>query len=279
VIAAYLRSDDEEPEVAEPPVGATPVVSRPTRTPTAAPEALLAARELAVGYHGRPVVRGLEFEVRSGEVVALLGANRAGKTTALLGLAGEILPLEGEVYWLGKRVSKRVPLHKRAAHGLGFVTDERSVFMQLTVAENLRLGRCDPAQVTGLFPELETMLKRRAGLLSGGQQQMLGLGRALARHPKVLLVDELSLGLAPMVVTRLMDALRHAADEHGVGVVLVEQHVQQALRIADRVCVIAGGQMTLTGTVDEVGDSVADAFLADVLGIQSPEAVAIAEPG
>ncbi len=137
------------------------------------------------------------------------------------------------------------------------------------MAENLRVdANCDVDQVLTLFPELRPILKRRAGLLSGGEQQMLGLGRALARHPRVLLVDEMSLGLAPMIVTRLMEVLRQAADEHGVGVIMVEQHVQEALQIADRVCVVAGGRMTLTGTVDEVVHRVEDAFLADVLGAQ-----------
>jgi ABC-type branched-subunit amino acid transport system ATPase component len=222
---------------------------------------------MAVGYYEHPVVRGIELQVRPGEITALLGANRAGKTTTLLGLAGAVQPLEGEVEWLGETLNKRVPLHRRAAQGLGFLTDERAVFMQLTVAENLRVdSRCDVSEVLRLFPELRDHMHRRAGLLSGGQQQMLGLGRALARNPKVLLVDEMSLGLAPHVVSRLMEVLRQAANERGVGVVLVEQHVQEALRIADRVCVVAGGRMTLSGNVDDVIDGVEDAFLADVLG-------------
>jgi branched-chain amino acid transport system ATP-binding protein len=128
-----------------------------------------------------------------------------------------------------------------------------------------------------LFPELKRLMKRRAGLLSGGEQQMLGLGRALARHPKVLLVDEMSLGLAPIIVGRLLHALRQASDQQGVGVVLVEQHVQQALNISDRVCVIAGGRMTLEGRVEDVGHQVADAFLADVLGHGGAADVAAAQ--
>jgi sulfate-transporting ATPase len=279
VIAAYLRTETEEAaaEAAEAEAAAEAVgdgapririaalgPARAEKPRVGAP--LLAARDLSVGYYGHPVLQGLDFEVYPGEVVALLGANRAGKTTTLLGLAGEIRPLAGEVEWLGERVSKRVPLHKRAAQGLGFVTDERSVFMRLTVAENLRVGRCDEEWAMTLFPELRKLLKRRAGLLSGGEQQMLGLGRALARNPKVLLVDEMSLGLAPIIVSRLLDALRQAADERNVGIVLVEQHVQQALAMSDRVCVIAGGRMTLEGSVAEVGHRVADAFLADVLG-------------
>jgi ABC-type branched-subunit amino acid transport system ATPase component len=266
VISAYLRGDAEERAEEEGEIVAA-AQSRRARRASGDQSVLLAARDMAVGYYDHPVVRGIDLEVRAGEVIALLGANRAGKTTTLLGLAGAIEPLEGEVDWLGERLSKRVPLHKRAAQGLGFLTDERAVFQQLTVAENLRVdANCDPAHVMALFPELEQHMNRRAGLLSGGQQQMLGLGRALARRPKVLLIDEMSLGLAPIIVSRLMQVVRQAADEQGIGVVLVEQHVQEAMRIADRVCVVAGGRMTLAGNVEEVVDRVEDAFLADVLG-------------
>jgi sulfate-transporting ATPase len=260
VIDAYLRRDSERTgeeqaapafRRAKPPVG----------------DVFLAARDLAVGYYEHPVVRDINLEVRAGEVIALLGANRAGKTTTLLGLAGAIKPLAGEVYWLGKRIEKRTPLNKRAAQGLGFLLEGRAVFQGLSVMANLRVDkRCDVDLALELFPELEVFLKRRAGLLSGGQQQMLGLARALARRPKVLLVDEMSLGIAPQIVTRLMDVLRKAADEQGVGVVLVEQHVHEALRISDRVCVVAGGRMTLSGAVADVHDRVESAFLADVLG-------------
>ena len=262
VIAAYLRGDAAEPAADG---------QRATAVNRARVEqqrdVLLAAHGLAVGYYDHPVVRDVDLEIRAGEVTALLGANRAGKTTTLLGFAGVIQPLAGEVYWLGQLVQKRMPLHVRAAQGLGFLTDGRSVFQELTVRENLRLDKgCDIKQALRLFPELEALLDRRAGLLSGGEQQMLGLGRALARHPKVLLVDEMSLGIAPLVVKRLMDVVRQAADEHGIGVLIVEQHVHEALRISDRVCVIAGGRMTLTGTVEEVHNRVEEAFLADVLG-------------
>ena len=266
VIDAYLRGHSSDHAKEDVEVGAAARTRRERRSAERG-DVLLAARGMAVGYYETPVVRGIELEVRPGEITALLGANRAGKTTTLLGLAGAVQPLEGEVEWLGETLTKRVPLHKRASQGLGFLTDERAVFQQLTVAQNLRVdARCDIDEVLRLFPELQPHLNRRAGLLSGGQQQMLGLGRALARSPRVLLVDEMSLGLAPAVVARLMEVLRQAADEHGVGVVLVEQHVQEALRISDRVCVVAGGRMTLAGNVDDVIDQVEDAFLADVLG-------------
>jgi sulfate-transporting ATPase len=264
VIAAYLRGDADVHEEGD---AAARVPASTSRQAAPRTDVLLAARNMAVGYYGHPVVQGIHLDLHAGEVIALLGANRAGKTTTLLALAGVNAPLDGTVYWLGERVTKRVALNRLAEQGLGFLTEERSVFRQLTVAENLRVGGCDVDDALSLFPELEEPLKRRrkVGLLSGGQQQMLGLARALARHPKVLLVDEMSLGLAPMMVTRLMDAMREAADR-GVGVILVEQHVPQALRIADHVCVLASGQMTLSGSVSEVGDRVDAAFLADVLG-------------
>ena len=138
-------------------------------------DCVLAARDLTVGYYGRPVVRDVQIELHRGEVVALLGANRAGKTTTLLGLAGAIPPIEGEVEWLGERVTKRATPQRLAAQGLGILAEDRAVFRQLTVAENLRVARSDVAAIA-LFPELEPLLKRKVGLLSGGEQQMVGHG-------------------------------------------------------------------------------------------------------
>jgi branched-chain amino acid transport system ATP-binding protein len=183
----------------------------------------------------------------------LLGPNGAGKTTTLLTLAGALPKIAGEVYMDGRPA--RLPLHRRVRHGLSFVTEERSVFMDLSVEENLRVGRCRTDEALRLFPELKHLLTRRAGLLSGGEQQMLTLGRALARKPRLLLIDELSLGLAPMVVSRLLQAVRAAADD-GVGVLLVEQHVDQAMRIADHVSVLERGRVVLQGTRSEVADRV-----------------------
>jgi branched-chain amino acid transport system ATP-binding protein len=208
--------------------------------------ALLEARGLCAGYGDVSVVRGLDLEVRPGEVVALLGANGAGKSTTMRTLAGELSPLAGEVRFLGDPSAG--PLHRRARKGLAFVTEERSVFMGLTTRQNIGVGRCDAKAVTGLFPELEPLLGRRAGLLSGGEQQMLTLGRALARDGvQLLLADELSLGLAPKAVGRLLDAVRAAADG-GLGVLLVEQHIHRVLDVADRVYVLARGGVQYAST-------------------------------
>jgi branched-chain amino acid transport system ATP-binding protein len=215
--------------------------------------ALLEAVDLSAGYNGQPVVRDLELEVQPGEIVALFGPNGAGKTTTLLTLAGELPTIAGEVRMDGQPAPSS--LHRRARNGLSFVTEERSVFMEMTVDENLRVARVDKARALELFPELGPLMGRRAGLLSGGEQQMLTLGRALARRPRLLLVDELSLGLAPLIVRRLLDALRAAADT-GVGVLLVEQHVDQALKQVDRVYVMERGLVILKGPKSEVADRV-----------------------
>jgi branched-chain amino acid transport system ATP-binding protein len=227
---------------------------------TPMPDALLSARGMSAGYHKHPVVEGIDLEVRPGEVVALLGPNGAGKTTTLLALTGELTPLAGEVYFRGEKTT--APLHRRARNGLAFVTEERSVFPQLTAAENLKIGRGNDEIALSLFPELQPLLKRRGGLLSGGEQQMLTLARALSREPVLLLADELSLGLAPLVVARLLKAVRAAADERGVGVLLVEQHVKQALRVADRVLVMRGGRIVLSGKSSEVEGRLEEAYLS-----------------
>jgi len=207
---------------------------------------LLEAIDLSAGYGSLAAVRNLNLSIGEGEIVALLGANGAGKTTTILTLCGELQPLGGEVRWLGEPAT--APLHVRARQGLSLVTEEKSVFMGLSAAENLRLGRGDPEAAVELFPELVPHLGRRTGLLSGGQQQMLTLARALAGRPRVLLADELSLGLAPILVSRLLEAVRRAADTQGTGVLLVEQHVRQALRWADRIYVLQRGNCVLEDT-------------------------------
>jgi branched-chain amino acid transport system ATP-binding protein len=213
-------------------------------------ETLLECRGLSAGYGHLAAIRDLDLRVDAGEVVALIGPNGAGKTSTLLALAGELEPMKGEVRWMGEVTT--APLHARCRAGLGYLTEERSVIMNLTGAENLRLAGVAPEKAIELFPALQPVLKRTAGLLSGGEQQMLSLARALGRDPKVLLADELSLGLAPLVVTRLLAALQAAAHERDVGILLVEQHVRQALGVADRVYVMDRGSITLSGPVDEV---------------------------
>ena len=239
-------------------------IAMPSATSFAEPRtALLAARDLAAGYHGHPVVEGVNLEVGAGEVLVLLGANGAGKTTTLRTLAGELAPIAGEVLVDG--VSTRAALDRRARGGLAFVPEERAVYNKLTVHENLKVGRSDIAAALILFPELQPLLKRAAGLCSGGEQQMLALAKALARGPKCLLADELSLGLAPRIVARLLDAVRTAADTHGLAVVLVEQHVSKALAVADRVQVMRRGRIVLEGTASEFvdrGDELQALYLA-----------------
>jgi branched-chain amino acid transport system ATP-binding protein len=221
------------------------------------------ARGISAGYGPQPVVHEIELEVHPGEVVALLGPNGAGKTTTLLALSGELPLIAGEVALGGART--RVPLYRRAQQGLMFITEEKSVFMALTTRDNLRVADVELADALALFPELERRLDVRGGLLSGGEQQMLSLARGLCRKPKVLLADELSMGLAPMVVTRLLEAVRAAADEQGTAVLLVEQHVRQALKYADRAYVMRRGRIALSGTATELGGRLAeieDSYLA-----------------
>lgn len=226
-------------------------------------EHLIEARGVSAGYGKVAVVRDLDLHVAAGEVVALLGANGAGKTTTLLTLAGELAPLAGEVRFLGK--ADRSPMHVRCRSGLSFVTEGRSVIMDMSVADNLKLAGVPVAVAVRHFPHLERILDRRAGLCSGGEQQMLSLARALGREPKILLADELSLGLAPIVVQSLLQAVRKAASEDGVGVLLVEQHVRLALGIADRVYVMERGRIVLSGTSKEVSrelDAIEAAYLS-----------------
>jgi branched-chain amino acid transport system ATP-binding protein len=217
--------------------------------PRPAPTVLLEARGLVAGYGQSKIVRNLDLQVHASEVVALLGPNGAGKSTTLMTLAGVLPALGGEVLLHGAVTT--APLHKRVRAGLGLVSEERSVLMRLSVAENLRVNRGDSDHALELFPELKPHLSRRVGDLSGGQQQILALARALSRRPKVLLADELSLGLAPQVIDRLLKAVREAATG-GVGVLLVEQHLEKALAIADRVLAMQRGEIKVTGTPADI---------------------------
>jgi branched-chain amino acid transport system ATP-binding protein len=215
---------------------------------------VLETRDVNAGYGDLTVVRDLNLRVSSGEIVALLGRNGAGKTTALLTLAGALRPLSGEVRFLG--APDKSSLAARARRGLGLMTDDRSMFFSLTVRENLRLARGSDG-VLSLFPELDRLLDRPAGLLSGGEQQMLGLACVLTREPKLLLIDELSFGLAPRIVQRLMRAVRQAADR-GAAVILVEQFARLALDVADRAYVLVNGRVGSEGTTDELRANVAE---------------------
>ncbi len=281
VIAAYLGSREEIEEPVNVEVGPAPVVPvvpvvpaapavrvvEPRRPATAATDVpLVEARGLSAGYGELAAVRDLDLTVRPGEVVALLGANGAGKTTTLLALAGELKPLSGTVVWRGRPSTAR--LHRRARDGMAFVPEERSVFMQLTTDENLRLGRGSRERALNLFPELEPLLGRRAGLLSGGEQQILTLARALSGEPTLLLADELSLGLAPLVVDRLLRAVRNAADA-GLGVLLVEQQVTRALDVADRVYLLRRGRVTFDGVPSDLArdwSHLERSYLSEVAG-------------
>jgi branched-chain amino acid transport system ATP-binding protein len=218
---------------------------------------LLSIEGLDAGHAGVPAARDLTMTVGAGEVVALLGANGAGKTTVLRTVAGEIPPIKGAVRFAGDDVRSR-PAHRRARDGIALVPDDRALFADLTVRENIRLARRRGAssedEVLDILPELRKCLGRKAGVLSGGEQQMLALGRALIGRPRLLLVDEMSMGLAPVIVARLLPLLRRMAVDHGAGVLFVEQHVGMALDVADRGYVLARGRVVLEGSAAELSE-------------------------
>jgi branched-chain amino acid transport system ATP-binding protein len=211
---------------------------------------ILHATDLSLGYGGGPVVSDFNLTVSPGEVVAIVGANGAGKTTTLLGLAGAIQALSGSVTFDG--VDQNSGLSANARRGMGLLTDDRSIFRSLTTWENLRLGGGTPEEAVRVFPALERLRRRKAGLLSGGEQQMLGLARVIARRPKLLLADELSLGLAPIIVRSLFDSVRRLADERGTAVVIVEQHVRLVLQMADTALVLDRGRVVYSGSAADL---------------------------
>jgi branched-chain amino acid transport system ATP-binding protein len=218
--------------------------------------AMLTCSGLDAGYvPGRPVLRDVDLSLEPGTVLALLGPNGAGKTTLLLTIAGLQPPLAGRIGLGGVPVRPGSP---RAAvrAGLVLVPDDRSLFKDLTVTENLKLAaRRGSAKIDVIFeyfPELKRRVKVTAGNLSGGEQQMLAIGRALMQDPKVLLIDELSMGLAPVIVETLLPVIRRVADDTGAACVIVEQHVMLALEIADTAMVLAHGDVALRGDAREL---------------------------
>lgn len=233
-----------------------------------APPALLELDGVSTGYGEVRIVRDASLHVRAGEVVVLLGPNGAGKTTTLRAIS-KLIPLtSGEIRLVGRSTRDEKP-YMLARRGLGHLPEGRGLFFGLTVEEHFTLTHPgeDPLSfddATDYFPEIGRLRKRLAGQLSGGERQMLALARAMARGPRLLLIDELSMGLAPVIVSRLMPRVREFADVTGAGVLLVEQHVPLALAIADRGYVMDRGTITMSDSASvllEQQDEIAASYL------------------
>lgn len=210
--------------------------------------ALLSTESLDVGYGSLVVGRDIDLEIQPGQVTSILGPNGAGKTTLLLTLAGFLAPLGGSLSLNGVPQTKPSPQRANQS-GVVLIPDNRALFTQLNPVENLKLafrqGGMTPDEVLDLFPSLRERARIKAGMLSGGEQQMLAVGRGLVQGPKVLLIDEMSMGLAPVIVEQLVPVVRNVADQTGAGVILVEQHVRLALEVADKAVVIVHGDVKL----------------------------------
>ncbi|GAA4538617.1 ABC transporter ATP-binding protein [Pseudonocardia xishanensis] len=211
------------------------------------------ARGMCAGYGDVAVVRDVDLVLRAGRVVTLLGPNGAGKTTTLRAIAGQVGLMGGDVRFAGR--ATRMPMHRRVRSGMAYIPENRAVFRSLSCRDNLRLGSGGLAAALAVFPQLETRLDVPGGLLSGGEQQMVGLARALSRRPRLIIADELSLGLAPLVVDELLAAIRAAADD-GAAVLLVEQHVRKALTIADEGHVMNRGRIALSGAACRLAERI-----------------------
>ncbi|MCW2491346.1 MAG: branched-chain amino acid transport system ATP-binding protein [Pseudonocardiales bacterium] len=232
---------------------------------------LLEVDGIEVRYGAIKALKGVSFEVNEGEIVALLGANGAGKTTTQKTVSGMLRPSLGEIRYDGKRIDG-TPAHELISLGICHVPEGRHVFPRMTVNENLEMGafrfkRPDDklqAHVLDLFPRLRERIKQQAGTLSGGEQQMLAIGRALMGKPRLLLLDEPSMGLAPLIVKQIFDIVREINND-GVTVLLVEQNASQALALANRGYVLETGEIVLTGTGRELlaDDRVRAAYLGE----------------
>lgn len=234
---------------------------------------LLDVRNLRVHYGGIEAVGGIDFEVEAGERVTLIGANGAGKSSTLKAIAGLVMPSEGYITYDGLPLQS-LPAWQRVGHGLALVPEGRGVFHRLTVEENLLMGAyhrsASPAllqeldHVYGLFGRLHERRQQQAGTLSGGEQQMLAIGRALMSSPKLLMLDEPSMGLAPLMVEKIFEVICKIADE-GVTLLLVEQNARLALELCDRAYVMESGKITLTDTAEAClsDPQVRSAYLGD----------------
>jgi branched-chain amino acid transport system ATP-binding protein len=235
------------------------------------PRELLQVSDIEVRYGAIRALKGVSFTVREGEVVALLGANGAGKTTTQKTVSGMLRPARGAITYDGRRIDG-IPAHELIRLGICHVPEGRHVFPRMTVRENLEMGafrfkRIDEADldhVLDLFPRLKERYKQVGGTLSGGEQQMLAIGRALMGKPRLLLLDEPSMGLAPLIVAQIFDIIREI-NAGGVTVLLVEQNAAQALTLADRGYVLETGEIVLQGTGRELlaDDRIRAAYLGE----------------